>query len=138
MHYAPLSHEYVRREVYRSPDLANAYGKRTNWGEKMYVKIDPGTYMVLNVPTGEYDESNSFPEAKDLIGLNRILATLPSLVSHKFEGALYPVELANGISSMSSYPSAKILERFVEKPNLYLPLENKAWPLRSRLLSLPA
>lgn len=112
IHYAPLSHEYVRREVYRSPDLANAYGKRTNWGEKMYVKIDPGTFMVLNVPTGEYDDSNSFPDAKDLIGLDRILATLPSLVSHKFEGALFPVELANGIASMSSYPSAKILERF--------------------------
>jgi glucose dehydrogenase len=42
----------------------------------------------------------------DLIGLSRILATIPALVSHKFEGALYPVELANGIASMSSYPSA--------------------------------
>ena len=115
-HYAPLSHEYVRREVYRSPDLANAYGKRTNWGEKMYVKIDPGTFMVLNIPTGEYDESNKFPEAKDLIGLSRILATIPSLVSHKFEGALFPVELANGIASMSSYPSAKVLQRFSENP----------------------
>jgi hypothetical protein len=39
---------------------------------------------------------------------------LPSLVSHKFEGWLYPVELANGIASMSSYPSATILQRFLE------------------------
>lgn len=116
LHFAPLSHEYVRREVYRSPDLANAYGKRTNWGEKMYVKIDPGTFMVLNVPTGEYDDSIEFPKSEDLIGLNRILATLPKIVSHKFEGALFPVELANGIASMSSYPSAKILQRFSEDP----------------------
>ena len=68
--------------------------------------------MVLNVSTGNYNSAGSFPSAKDLIGLPRILATLPSLVSHKFEGALFPVELANGIASMSSYPSARILQRF--------------------------
>ena len=37
MSYAPLTHAFVRREVYRSPDLSNPYGLRTNWGEKMYV-----------------------------------------------------------------------------------------------------
>jgi hypothetical protein len=112
--YAVLTHDYVRREVYRSPDLSNPYGKRTNWGEKLYLKVDPGTYMVLNIPTGEYIDAGAFPTDNDLIGLLRILATLPSLVSYKFEGALFPVELANGIASMSSYPSAAILKRFVE------------------------
>jgi hypothetical protein len=114
MSFAVLPHEYVRREVYRSPDLENPYGKRTNWGEKLFVKLDPGTYMVLNVPTGNYVASGDFPQATDLIGLGRILATLPSLVSRKYEGALFPIELANGIASMSSYPSAKILQRFIE------------------------
>ena len=104
----------MRREVYRSPDLSNPYGLKTNWGEKIYVKLDPGAYMVLNVPTGRYDPAGGFPTATDLIGLPRILATLPSLVSHKFEGALFPIELANGIASMSSYPSARILQRFTE------------------------
>lgn len=113
--YAVLSHDYVRREVYRSPDLSNPYGKRTNWGEKLYVKLDPGTYMVLNVPTGDYSDIGTFPKYGNLIGLPRILATIPSLVSHKFEGALFPVELANGIASMSSYPSAAILQRFIEQ-----------------------
>jgi hypothetical protein len=113
--YAVLSHGYVRREVYRTPDLSNPYGLRTNWGEKVYVKLDPGTYMVLNVPTGDYHSAQAFPSEADLIGLPRILATISSLVSHKFEGALFPVELANGIASMSSYPSAKILERFLEE-----------------------
>lgn len=114
MTYAPLPHRYVRQEVYRSPDLSNPYGKRTNWGEKVLVKLDPGTYMVLNVPTGNYVDDPDFPTSTDLIGLPRILATLPSLVSNKFEGALFPIELANGIASMSSYPSAKILQRFIE------------------------
>ncbi len=115
LHYAPLSHDYVRREVHRSPDLANPYGKRTNWGEKVYVKVDPANYLVLNIPTGNYIDNGEFPSASDLIGLNRILATLPTLVSSKFEGALFPIELANGIASMSSYPSAKILERFANR-----------------------
>jgi hypothetical protein len=113
--FAVLSHEFVRREVHRSPDLANPYGKRTNWGEKVYLKIDPGTYMVLNVPTGEYIDNVAMPTKNELIGLHRILATLPSLVSHKFEGALFPVELANGIASMSSYPSASILQQFMNE-----------------------
>ena len=113
--FTVLSHEFVRREVHRSPDLANPYGKRTNWGEKLYLKIDPGTYMVLNVPTGEYLDNVAMPTKDELIGLQRILATLPSLVSHKFEGALFPVELANGIASMSSYPSASILQRFINE-----------------------
>lgn len=112
--YSVLTHEYVRREVYRSPDLTNPYGSRTNWGEKVFVKLDPGSYMVLNIPTGAYIDGPGRPAAPDLIGLARILATLPSIVSHKFEGALYPIELANGIASMSSYPSAAILRTFVE------------------------
>lgn len=113
--YAPLTHSYVHREVYRSPNVANPYGLKTNWGEKMFVKVDPGAFMVLNVPPGAYKPDSDWPTAGDLMGLGRILATLPSLVSHKFEGALYPVELANGIASMSSYPSAAILQRFLER-----------------------
>jgi hypothetical protein len=112
--YAVLSHDHVRREVYRSPDLQNPYGLKTNWGEKLFAKFDPGTYMVLNVPTGNYNPDVSRPTATDLIGLDRILATLPSLISHKHEGALFPIELANGIASMSSYPSARVLQRFIE------------------------
>jgi hypothetical protein len=107
-------HNYVRREVYRSPDLANLYGKRTNWGEKVFVKLDPGMHMVLNVPTGQYLDAVNRSVESDLIGWQRILATLPSLVSHEFEGALFPVELANGVASMSSYPSASILRKFLE------------------------
>lgn len=113
--YAALTHKYVRQEVYRSPDLANPYGKRTNWGEKVFVKVDPGTYMVLNIPTGNYIDDADFPNPENLIGLEKILATIPSLVSSKFEGALFPIELANGIASMSSYPSAKILQNFIEQ-----------------------
>ena len=54
--------------------------------------------MVLNVPTGTYVPPEDRFIAADLIGLARILATLPALVRHKFERALYPVKFANGIA----------------------------------------
>lgn len=111
---AVLSHEYVRKEVYRTGELVNPYGSRTNWGEKVLVKLDPDTAFVLNVPTGAYNNNPQFPELSDLVGFGCIMATLPELISRRYEGALFPVELANGVASMSSYPSAKILKRFTE------------------------
>jgi hypothetical protein len=111
---AVLSHEYVRQEIYRTGNLANPYGSRTNWGEKAFVKLDPDTVLVLNIPTGAYNADPQFPVQEDLVGLGRIMATLPELISRRHEGALFPIELANGVASMSSYPSAKILQRFIE------------------------
>jgi hypothetical protein len=111
---AVLTHDFVRKEVQRMPERANPYGLKTNWGEKVYLKLDPATVMVLSIPTGDYCEHGKFPVSGDLIGLDRVLATLPGLVSRRFEGGLYPIELANGIASLSSYPSAKILQRFLE------------------------
>lgn len=109
-----LSHDFVRREVQRMPERSNPYGLKTNWGEKVYLKLDPGTFMVVSVPTGNYCERGDFPAQADLIGIDRILATIPTLVSRRFQGGLYPIELANGISSLSNYPSARILQRFLD------------------------
>ena len=110
---AVLNHGFIRNEIQRAPDHGNPYGLRTNWGEKVLVVIDENTHFVLNLTTGVYLPMDDFPEVEDIIGLNRVLATLPSLISRKYEGALYPVELVNGIASMSNYPSAKILQRYV-------------------------
>ena len=111
--YAVLDHAYIRSEVQRAPEHTNPYGYRTNWGEKVFVVLDEHTHFALNMITGFYDESDSYPVDSDIIGLDRILETIPSLVSRKYEGALYPVELVNGITSLSNYPSSKILQDFV-------------------------
>ena len=111
--YACLSHQTVQREIYRAHDPKNPYGLKTNYGEKVFVKLGPHHHMVISVPTGTYNPSEDFPSGiNDFIGLERILATLPGLISHRHQSALIPVELAHGVASLSSYPSATVLKIF--------------------------
>lgn len=106
--FAP-SNEYIRKEIQYSPDRSEPYGSRTNYGNKIFVNLDRYHHMVISVPTGEYTDTKSFA---DFVGLERILATIPKLISYRHECALVPVELANGVASLSSYPSAAILKVF--------------------------
>jgi hypothetical protein len=73
--------------------------------------------MILNIPTGKNVESPYLesPKLEDLIGAANIFATLPELLSYRHEGGLLPVELANGVASLSTYPSARILKMFAEE-----------------------
>jgi len=105
------SNEYIRREVQHRPERMEPYGLRTNYGNKVFVKTDDFHHFVLSVPTGEYQDSQFIDT---LIGAKRILATLPSIISHRHECALIPIELANGVASLSSYPSAAILKVFAD------------------------
>ena len=61
----------------------------------------------------EYKEDEKAPYLLDAIGIKKILSSLKGIISSRYEGALLPIELANGIASLSSYPSAKILSDFV-------------------------
>ena len=105
------SNEYIRKEVQHTPERAEPYGSRTNYGNKLFVKLDEYHHLVLSIPTGEYKNSESLG---DLIGFKRIVNTLPEIISHRHECALVPVELANGVASLSSYPSAAILKIFAD------------------------
>jgi hypothetical protein len=102
------SNEYIRKEVQRR-DAVTDYGFRTNFGNKVFVKLDRYHSMVLSIPTGSYIKDVTKDQ---LIGFDDILSSLKSLRSYRFEGALVPVELANGIASLSTYPSARILKMF--------------------------
>jgi hypothetical protein len=105
------NNEYIRKEIQHRPERSEPYGLRTNYGNKLFVKIDKYHHMVISVPTGQYKDNESL---NDLIGIDKILATLPTILSHKHECALVPVELANGVASLSSYPSAAILKVFAD------------------------
>lgn len=107
---------YISKEVYHRPDPKTPYGRDTNYGVKVFVKLDSYHQMILNIPTGKNVESPYLesPKLEDLIGAANIFATLPELLSYRHEGGLLPVELANGVASLSTYPSARILKMFVE------------------------
>ncbi|HLC41368.1 MAG TPA: hypothetical protein VJO34_07035 [Methylomirabilota bacterium] len=104
-------HTYVREQIQHRPAAGMPYGKDTNYGVKVFVKVNDRHSMVLSIPTGEY---KSDPTKGDLIGATRIFSTLPSLLSSQYEGGLFPIELAHNIASLSTYPSAKVLALFAE------------------------
>jgi len=103
--------QYIKEEIQQRPNKGAPYGKDTNYGAKVFVKLSNYHQMVLNIPTGEFVENPALP---NLIGANNIFATLSTILSNRFEGALLPIELANGIASLSTYPSAQILKIFAE------------------------
>lgn len=108
--FAP-SNEYIRKEIQHRPERSEPYGSRTNYGNKIFVKFDEYHHLVLSIPTGLYTSTDSLDV---FLGLNKILASLPPILSHRHECALVPVELANGVASLSSYPSAAILKVFAD------------------------
>lgn len=105
------SDSYIKREIQYRPDTGQPYGSDTNYGSKLFVSYGDHHQMVLSIPTGEFVQD---PERDDFIGLDRILATLPSILSSRHEGALLPIELAHGVASLSTYPSARILKVFAD------------------------
>lgn len=102
---------YIKKEIQHRPDSGAPYGKDTNYGAKVFLKWNAYHQMVLNIPPGEYTKD---PKLADLIGAGRTFATIGGLLSNRHEGALVPIELANGVASLSTYPSAHILQVFAE------------------------
>ena len=105
--------KYIQEQINHRNTIA-VYGADTNYGAKLFVKMNDYHKMVINVPTGQRGEFVTNPSQKHLINFKNIVATLPQILSNKFEGALLPIELANKIASLSTYPSAKTLELFAD------------------------
>ena len=106
-----LKNDYIKHEVQRRPSDKNPYGLRTNYGNKVFVKLKNSHYAVLSIPVGEYKDASSI---NDLIGAEKIFSTLRELLSYSHENAIVPIQLANGVASLSTYPSAKVLRLFSE------------------------
>ena len=103
--------QYIKEQIQHRPDRGMPYGKDTNYGAKVFVRLNDYHQCVLNIPTGQYVKN---PKLSDLIGVDKIFATLPTILSNRFEGALLPIELAHGVASLSTYPSARILKIFAD------------------------
>ncbi len=111
--FIPKDH-FIRKEILGRTETGmrgrDAYGKTSNYGAKIFV-ILPSHNLVLTIATGQFKEN---PVANDLLGLKRILATILNVLSFRFENGLLPIELANAVASLSTYPSAHILELFAK------------------------
>lgn len=106
------NNEFIDKEIRERPNRNDPYGIRVNYGNKIFVCNDKYHHIVLSIPTGEYKDTNKL---EDLIGAEKIINTVNSLKSHRYENALLPIQLANGIASLSTYPSAKVLQLFSSK-----------------------
>ena len=104
---------YIQEQI-KHNNTSAIYGADTNYGAKLFVKMNDYHKMIINIPTGKRGEFVENPSKENLISFSNIIATLPKILSNKFEGALLPIELANKIASLSTYPSAKTLELFAE------------------------
>jgi len=108
--------KYIQEQI-KHNNTSAVYGVDTNYGAKVFIKINDYHKMVINIPTGQKGEFVTSPSENHLISFKNIIATLPKILSNKFEGALLPIELANNIASLSTYPSAKTLELFSKSLN---------------------
>lgn len=108
-------HVYICEKIQHRPPNGAPYGRDTNYGAKVFVVANDRCRFVLNVPVktpmGSFIAS---PSVDQLINIEYVLATLPSLLSSRHENALLPIELANSVASLSTYPSAQVLRLFAD------------------------
>jgi len=102
---------YIKTQIQHRPDRGVPYGNDTNYGAKVFVRLNDYHKMVLSIPTGKFLAN---PGLGDLLGAERIFSSLGTILSSRYESALLPVELANGVASLSTYPSAQVLKMFAE------------------------
>jgi len=112
-------HKYICEQIQHRSASGDSYGIDTNYGAKIFLILDERHHFVLSVPiiNGNRKDMDDFiqnPQIDMLIGLPNILATLPTILSNRHENALLPIELANSIASLSTYPSAQVLKLFAE------------------------
>jgi len=108
-------HVYICEQIQHRPSKGAPYGRDTNYGAKVFVIVNERCRLILNMPVqAQMGNFITKPDALQIINLNRVLATLPALLSSRHENALVPIELANSVASLSTYPSAQVLRLFTE------------------------
>ncbi|MCS7030930.1 MAG: hypothetical protein NZL92_05310 [Gloeomargarita sp. SKYG116] len=115
-HFFIPDHVYICEQIQSRPPSGAPYGKDTNYGAKVFIVMNERCRLVLSIPICiPMDKFIQSPDSSKIINFDRILATLPAMLSSRHENALIPIELANSIASLSTYPSVKVLELFAFK-----------------------
>jgi hypothetical protein len=114
-HFFLPDHKYVCEQIQHRPAEGAPYGRDTNYGAKVFIAYGDRHKFVFTIPINE--AMGSFiisPDPDSLISFDRILGTLSKILSSKFENGLMPIELANSVASLSTYPSAQVLKLFAD------------------------
>lgn len=109
-------HNYICEQIQQRPSRGAPYGQDTNYGAKVFITLNKRYRLTLSIPVNK--PMGAFiqkPQVGDLVGLDRILATITGLLSSRYENGLLPIELANSIASLSTYPSAQVLKLFADE-----------------------
>lgn len=114
-HFFLPDHKYVCEQIQHRPADGAPYGRDTNYGAKVFLAYGDRHKFVFTIPINE--AMGPFiikPDPDSLISFDRILGTLSKILSSKFENGLMPIELANNVASLSTYPSAQVLKLFAD------------------------
>ena len=79
---------YIKEEIKQRPkkSFQHLYGEKTNYGAKVFIKLNNYHQMILNIPTGRF---NPNPNVSDLIGIDQICSTLETILSYRYEGVSF-------------------------------------------------
>lgn len=113
--YAVPTHGYVQKDVDGRPLTAgHSYGERHLLGERVFVLLPGNRELILSIPSSLSRNDLSRPLPKDLIGLEKILGTIPDLVTPIYDNALFPISRVNALVSIAQQPCGHMLELFSE------------------------
>ena len=101
--------EYILTRIKHMGPGATIYGERVLYGTKCLVGLDERNVAVPSVASAQFKPNATLA---DLPALPRILKTLSQLVSRQYQDAVVPIVAANGLASMSFYPSNDILAKY--------------------------
>jgi hypothetical protein len=108
---------YTLERIKHSGGATAVYGRRGLYGSKAFCRIDAQTVFVLSVPNRRhnFDAFAADPTVDDLVGLDRALATLKSLVSRHFPGVPLPLVAVERLLSFPRHATTDLVEWVVQR-----------------------
>lgn len=113
--YAVPTHGYIQKSVdNRSLYAGHSYGDRHLLGERVFLLLPGNRELILSIPSDLSKNELARPVPGDLIGLEKILQTIPALVTPVYDNALFPITRVNALVSIAQEPCGHMLEIFTE------------------------
>jgi hypothetical protein len=108
---------YVLDRIKHAGGATAVYGRRGLYGSKAFCRIDDLNVCVLTLPNRRhnYDAFAADPTTDDLVGLDRVLATLKELTSRHFPGVPLPLVAVERLLSFPRHARTDLVDRLVDR-----------------------